>query len=153
MGKKVIKKTPEEVVSELNRKKLEILRSHEEGKSFLDENGFEVPDSKPMEIPIGWKKPPSLQEQVQRMVRHEMSRAAEKTGQETFEEADDFDIPDDPVDLTSPYEVEFDPYDPSVPQAVVEEKPAEDGVKKDTAASPEEKTAEPTPKEAAEVAQ
>lgn len=81
---------------------------HETGQVRQDEKGREIPDPKPLELPIGFKRPESLAEQVQRLVRNQVSQYAAMHGEETFEEADDFDIEDD-VDPTTPYEVEFDP--------------------------------------------
>lgn len=75
----------------------------------LDENGHEVPDPRPMQIPAGFKRPETLQEQVQRLIRGEMSRRAAEQGMETFEESEDFDIDDDAMDPRTPYEAIFDP--------------------------------------------
>lgn len=67
-------------------------------------------DPTPMAPPIGYIKRESLFDTVREMVRSEALRqAAEESGLETFEEADDFDIPDDPIDPSSPYENDFDP--------------------------------------------
>lgn len=58
---------------------------------------------------VSFHRPPTLAEQVARLVRsHEMDRFAESQGMETFEEADDFEIDDDPFDPSSPYEKDFD---------------------------------------------
>jgi hypothetical protein len=51
------------------------------------------------------------------MIRQEVSRAAEELGDETFEEADDFDIEDDPVDPRTPYEAVFNPRPLQAPPA------------------------------------
>lgn len=69
---------------------------------------YENPDPTPMEIPAGFKKPESLQEMVQRLVRRQVSEAADAAGFETFEESEDFEI-DDMFDPSSPYEEVFDP--------------------------------------------
>ena len=71
--------------------------------------GREVVDSRPMEIPAGFRRPETLAEQVQRLVRNSISREAEERGFETFEESEDFEIDDDPVDPSTPYETVFDP--------------------------------------------
>lgn len=72
--------------------------------------GHELPDPTPVAPPVGYIKQPSMIEQVRNMVRSEHLRlAALEAGQETFEEADDFDIPDDPVDPHTRYEAVFDP--------------------------------------------
>ena len=59
-------------------------------------------DLTPVEIPASPKNIP-YDEEIRRIVRTEMSRQAESQGQETFQEADDFDIGDD--DPPSPYEM------------------------------------------------
>lgn len=83
------------------------IRSPRSSNSRHNSEGAEVLDSTPMALPVGFTRPPTLQEQVARLVRSEAFRiAAEKNGIETFEEADDFDDPDD--DPTSPYEEHFD---------------------------------------------
>lgn len=76
--------------------------------------GSEVPDATPMAPPIGFKKQPSMVEHMRAMVRSEMLRqAAEASGNETFEEADDFDVPDDLVPMSG---FENDPeFEPPLP--------------------------------------
>lgn len=74
----------------------------------LDQDGSEIVDSRPMEIPVGFRRPPSLQEQIQRFVRVEMSERAHARGEETFEESEYFGE-EDRIDASSPYELEFDP--------------------------------------------
>lgn len=81
--------------------------SHDYG--FLNVRGHEVPDPTVLEPPIGYVATPDIFEQMRRMVRNELSKIAEAQEFETFEEADDFDIDDDPVDYASPYEMYFDP--------------------------------------------
>lgn len=75
----------------------------------LDANGHEIPDPTPIALPTGFRKPETLAETVARLVRHQVSEHAELHGMETFEEADDFDIPDDPSDPSTPFETIFDP--------------------------------------------
>lgn len=74
--------------------------------SYIDENGREVLDDTPVALPVSFKRPPTLQEQMRAMIK-QMSIEASQEGAETLEEADDFDIGDD-YDPTSPYEVHFD---------------------------------------------
>lgn len=75
----------------------------------LDKNGHEIVDPKPMALPVGFKRPETLAEQVARLVRSQhLADAVAAAGYETFEEADDFDIPDDPIDPSTPYEHDFD---------------------------------------------
>jgi len=75
-------------------------------------------DPTPVALPVGMKKPESIAEMVQRLVRSsELRRYAESKGAETFEEAEDFDVGDD-IDPSTPYELEFDPYlNKEVPKA------------------------------------
>lgn len=66
--------------------------------------GEELPDDTPLELPLKFRRPPSLQEQIKAMVRSELSQAASDHGMESFEEADDFDVADD-IDLRSHHEL------------------------------------------------
>lgn len=74
----------------------------------LDKNGHEIPDPQPIAIPAGFKRPETLAEQVQRLVRTQVSQLAQARGAETFEESEDFDV-DDELDPHTPYETFFDP--------------------------------------------
>lgn len=74
----------------------------------FDSMGREIPDPTPVEIPVGFHRPPSLREQFARFMREELSARAVDAGMESFEEADDFDVPDDPPDPASPWELNFD---------------------------------------------
>lgn len=76
---------------------------------FLDEKGREIPDPDPIAIPMGFKKPETLAEAVQRLVKSDQwAQQMNDTDQETFAEADDFDVGDD-FDPSSPFEQVFDP--------------------------------------------
>lgn len=57
----------------------------------------------PVELGLPEDRPLSLRDEMMRFIRAEMSRQAEDTGQETFEEANDFDIEED--EWRSPYEL------------------------------------------------
>lgn len=72
---------------------------------MLDERGREIPDSKPMVHPLGLSVQETLADKIKRMVRYELSRQAEAQGHESFEDADDFDVGDEP-ELKSPYELD-----------------------------------------------
>ncbi|MEM2002482.1 MAG: hypothetical protein QXT77_07555, partial [Candidatus Methanomethylicaceae archaeon] len=74
----------------------------------LDAFGHEALDPTPVVVPAGFKRPETLAEQVQRLVRTHISRQAEEAGFETFEDAEDFDVDDD-FDPSTPYEEIFDP--------------------------------------------
>lgn len=76
-----------------------------------DGSALDAPDmGVPIAPPLGYIKQPSITERIRDMVRSEhLRREAESAGAETFEEANDFDILDDPVDPHTPYEAVFDP--------------------------------------------
>lgn len=69
---------------------------------------YEAPDPTPMQLPVGFKRPESLEDTMRRLVRSTLSAAADAAGSETFEESEDFDV-DDEVDPRTPYEEFFDP--------------------------------------------
>lgn len=61
-----------------------------------DEQGRELPDPVPLAPPVGWFKQPSMFDQVRQMVRSEHLRMyAEAQGDESFDEANDFDVDED----------------------------------------------------------
>lgn len=68
----------------------------------LDDRGHEVLNPKPTVKNVS-VRPPSLQEQIQRCLRVELSRQAMDQGAESFDEANDFDVPDDMSDPDSGY--------------------------------------------------
>lgn len=65
----------------------------------FDAQGRELPDPTPVELPLGFKRPESLNDQIRRMIRGEMSAQASAAGNETFEEANDFDVDEDDAEL------------------------------------------------------
>lgn len=69
-----------------------------------NERGEELPDDTPIELPLKFKRPPTLQDQIKAMVRSEISRQAEEQGFESFDEADDFDVGDG-EEVLSPHEL------------------------------------------------
>lgn len=76
-------------------------------KSTINPDGREVLDPTPVEIPLGYQRPATLQEQIARlMAAEDFKRAMRARGQETFEEANDFEVGDD-YDPKSPWEEEF----------------------------------------------
>lgn len=76
----------------------------------LNADGTPKLDPVPLAPPIGYKKAPSMVEIVRDMVRSEKLRAeAEAAGHETFEESEDFDVPDEEPVMRSPWENQFDP--------------------------------------------
>lgn len=94
-------------------------------RNYLNDDGAEQPDPTPIAPPVGYKKAPSLVENMRAMIReHALAMAIAGSEAETFEEADDFDVADD-FDPTSPWEGEFEPVadinrdilDPASPRA------------------------------------
>lgn len=83
--------------------------SKPESRLELDGHGWEVPDPRPLELPAGFRKPETLAETVRRLTRGHLSQLADTNEMDTFEEAEDFDLPDDPDDPSTPYEEFFDP--------------------------------------------
>lgn len=70
------------------------------------QTGREDPDQTPIAIPIGFSQPESIESMIARAVRsHAFMEAARRNNRETFDEADDFDVDDDP-ELKSPYEID-----------------------------------------------
>lgn len=71
-------------------------------------DGF-IPSKIRKAIPIGHKQPLTTAQQFAQLMRSsEFARHVAAQGRETFEEAEDFDIPDDPIDPNTPYEKDFD---------------------------------------------
>lgn len=81
-------------------------------KAELDETGSEVGDPTPVAPPAHLRRGMTTSEQIQQMVRRELSLRAQEADYETFDEADDFDVDDDPPDPHTPYEAVFDPMPP-----------------------------------------
>lgn len=80
-------------------------------------NGQEYPDPVPLEPPVGFVAPPDLMTMIRTMIRSEQFRqAADTLDFETFEESDDFDLDDDPLDPLTEYERVFEP-PPEAPPA------------------------------------
>lgn len=76
-------------------------------RKFKAKNATEKLDTTPVAVPLGFNRPPTLHETIQRILRTERFRQS-LNGEETFEEADDFDIPDDPIDPSTPWEIPAD---------------------------------------------
>lgn len=94
----------------VNKKTGEIKDDPMQGMSSYNEKGEELLNPTPLELPVGFKRPQSLQERMRYLLRsEELKRALESAGEETFEEADDFDVEEqDPLEGT-PYEDDFEP--------------------------------------------
>lgn len=79
-------------------------------EEYLNDLGHECPNPVPVAPPVGFVKQPSMVEHMRSMVRDELlRRELVSQGVESFEESDDFEIEDDPIDPSTPYEEVFDP--------------------------------------------
>lgn len=96
----------------------EILRLNHKGKPLTPAGG-EILDPRPLAPPVGYRKQPSMAEQIRDMIRSErLAQEAAAADAESFEDADDFDIGDD-YDPSSPYEGDFDPIDVETLKAAI----------------------------------
>lgn len=75
----------------------------------------EFPDDTPVEVPLNFRRPLTLQEEIQRLIRNQMSQNAAAQGFESFEEANDFDVDDD-ADPFTQYEVAEMQEEPNLPK-------------------------------------
>lgn len=107
-----------------------------------DKDGNFIADPTPIAPPIGYTKHPSMVEIVRDMVQSEKLRqAALDAGLETLEEAEDFDIPDEPEILRSPYENANDPAFRELVEAgreAIKRKQAEQKHRKSAPSAPED---------------
>lgn len=103
--------------------------------AYIDEDGMEVNNPAPLEVPEGFKRPATLLEQIRRVLRTEVSRQAAAQDMESWEEANDFAVEDE-FDIEEP----MSPYTEMVPEA-----PADEPVVTDETEPvvPRETTAEP----------
>lgn len=78
------------------------------GKRKFNEAGEELMDPTPIALPVGHRRPLTLQETLAMFIRSPGFRD-QVTGEEfeSFEESEDFDMDDD-VDPSAPYEKDFD---------------------------------------------
>lgn len=77
------------------------------GLSGYNGRGEELPDPTPVELPVDFERPVPLAEEIRRLVRSEAIQAELRSKEiETFDEANDFDIPDDPIDPETPWQDE-----------------------------------------------
>lgn len=72
----------------------------------LNDRGELIPDPVPMAPPIGYRPQPDMMQMIRDQVRL-ASIEAERQGLETEDEADDFDVGDDP-EIKSPYELDLE---------------------------------------------
>lgn len=69
----------------------------------LNNEGAEINDPKPISVPTGIQRPLTLQEQIKRLMRVELSRASVDNGYESWEEANDFNVGDGDEPLETQY--------------------------------------------------
>lgn len=93
-----------ESVKDYLKRVADAVKRHPKHKPF-DEQGRFLPDPQPVAPPVGYQPEESMFDRVRAMVRREMSQLAQNQDMESFEEADDFDVPDDRVEYLSPYEL------------------------------------------------
>lgn len=69
--------------------------------------GAEILDTTPVEVPLNYRRPETLEEKMRRVVHGALSEQAAAQGKETFEESNDFDVgPEDgEPDLFSPHQL------------------------------------------------
>lgn len=75
--------------------------------AYTEGNKQELLDQTPVAIPLGYKKPESMQDMLNRIIGNKFRDLQLDSETETFEEADDFDCDDD-FDPASPWEEVFD---------------------------------------------
>lgn len=98
----------------VNKKTGEIIyeerEEHTHGLSAYNQLGQEVPDPRPVALPVGFKRPKTVQETIKDLLRNEdLKKALAVHELDTFEEADDFNTGEpDPMSGT-PYEDCFEP--------------------------------------------
>lgn len=78
---------------------------------YIDKDGKEVLDPRPIAPPVGFVERDSITDRLRELIAGErMRRTAELREMDSFEEADDFDVDDDPIPMRdTPYENDFDP--------------------------------------------
>lgn len=114
----------------------ELYREIEElGRSMLDEKGYEIPSPRTLFVAGRLKRAPTLKEQIQRVIRTTLSEQAMSQGFETFNESQDFDVPDDIDDAPdSIYTIVEEEFIPEASEGVTVSVPT---VASDEAAEPE----------------
>lgn len=95
-----------------------VIAAHPKGKPML--GSTLIPDPYPVAAAIGFKKQPSMIDIMREQVR-EVVRATEREGYENFDDANDFDVPDD-LFPASPHEY---PEEAEVPLSVLRQRQAD----------------------------
>lgn len=72
----------------------------------FDDEWHQIPDDRPVEVALRLNRPLTLQERIKRFVREELSQEADANGFDSFDEANDFDIPgDDTPEVITTHEI------------------------------------------------
>lgn len=110
----------------------------EQVASAIGKDGKEYPDPVPIAPPLDYAPPPDLMTMIKTMIFSErMKQLADQEDFDSIEEADDFDIEDDPADPLTPYERHFEPPpEPPAPRPEVGTPPAVPAAPQGTAAPP-----------------
>lgn len=87
--------------------KIKTVVPHVEAHEKHDDKGREILDSTPMAMPIGFDRPPTLQEMIARATRNELRMMMNEQNEDGLQEEllDDDDAENGP---TSPYELVYD---------------------------------------------
>lgn len=89
-------------------------------RPYLDFDGREVLNPVPMEVPLNFRQPLSLQQQIKRILRNEFSHHAQLQGFESFEESNDFEVDDSGFDIEPSSKYELMEEDYPIPRSVNE---------------------------------
>jgi len=103
-----------------------------------------LPNGVPIELSLNQAEPESIDDRMRRLIRSEkLQDELKNVGMETFEDADDFDVDEDPI-FRSPYEMEED-FDPAPELQPRQEPPAPVEAEVPPSPSPEPETETPAP--------
>lgn len=121
--------------------------------TYTKDNKKEIPDNTPVELPIGYRVPETLESMIARLITNsQFNQARHAAGEETFEEADDFDTDEDEPDFTSSHQMtdmqeEFIHVKPERTQATSPDTPGDPGsIEPDSHDAPDEPETRPTRK-------
>lgn len=103
----MIEKEPSKVISS-QKWPDDVVSAHIRGLSGHNARGEEIPDPTPLEIPAGFTRPRSLQEDIAAMMSAAVQQELAERGVETFEEANNFETGED-EEFFSPHEDDVDP--------------------------------------------
>lgn len=114
-------------------------------ESLLHSDGSELPNPVPISVPGRLERPLTLQEQIQRLMRIELSRQASVQGNETFDEANDLDPDEDESDDTAYTVMEDEFLEPNLEKASPLPQTGEKSAEKVPIEYPEPDIADPQP--------